>query len=200
MKLQPVPEWHWDARCGKRNPRLYDTSSLQYSSLNQNYFIEARDRCKECPVLQKCAAEALRDKEIAVIRAGVPLLDYVEQNEIKGRYDLLRHIAETGEHPPMPEPQFEGRDETPVCEHLPPIKSAEQFLFQNEWYVSRYGASELLGVSPKTLDNYRRIGKLDLTPRYIRRTENKGQGGAYYLVDRLLEEKEKLFNARAVAV
>lgn len=191
-------EWVVKSLCRTRNPLLYDTESIAYNSGHPQHFVSARDRCEGCPIIQQCASEALYHKDVSVVRAGIPLQDSQERNELLGLYDMLQQVADGQTSPDVPEVKQRPMKMFEEMPNLPPAGDSTHFLLDGDWWVTSKGAADLIGYSERTLCNYQNDHTLDIRPRYIRRTETgKGAPSAYYQVDEVIAAKERLDHARA---
>lgn len=63
--------WHVDAQCRGDSPDLYDVDRLPNG--DDTRAAVARVLCDGCPVLRKCAADALDPLAVGTLRAGVHL-------------------------------------------------------------------------------------------------------------------------------
>lgn len=89
--FRTVPSWHDHAQCAGRNPRSWD--SPDGSGSRADSIVKAVNLCDGCPVAALCAQEALDDRAVGVIRAGVPLLHTASTCRRSGMWDALTAIA-----------------------------------------------------------------------------------------------------------
>lgn len=88
-----IPEWHERAECAKHkcDPSLTGTPPGRLKRVAASY-------CAGCPVMAECAAEALRNTDTGVVRAGM----FIDNSN--GRYHRpekrrqLEAIAKGGRH------------------------------------------------------------------------------------------------------
>lgn len=67
-----LPAWHKLAKCGKPGIDPHDYDLADQGERRADTMVRAALACLECPVIHECAAEAVEDQAIGVIRGGLP--------------------------------------------------------------------------------------------------------------------------------
>lgn len=88
-------DWGADGLCRRRGLELYDLDNT--SRIWKTQQAQADEVCFGCPVLQKCAADALRCRDFGVIRAATALPN--GNSGIQASRQRLAFIAEFGRTP-----------------------------------------------------------------------------------------------------
>lgn len=66
-----VPAWHERAKCAKASdPTEWDMEGRESPGVRLQ---QAQRSCSGCPVIAECAGEALDERPIGVVRAGIPI-------------------------------------------------------------------------------------------------------------------------------
>lgn len=66
-----VPAWHERAKCAKASdPTEWDITGRGSQAMRLQ---QAQRSCSGCPVIAECAGEALDERPIGVVRAGIPI-------------------------------------------------------------------------------------------------------------------------------
>lgn len=66
--------WHKEAKCYLTHcPSMYDTPPGSGDKFLPEKFVRAVESCELCPVSSQCARQALAERPIGVIMAGIPL-------------------------------------------------------------------------------------------------------------------------------
>lgn len=204
MLPRSLPEWRrmeWtdDARCGRRTVEYYDIDNIPYLSDNLMYWVEAQSRCAGCPVMAQCAAEAIKYRDKGVIRAGQPLANSDDRNDSIGMYERLEEISKGRTVPIHPETIKLKSDEIakcPVLEGLPSPDDPTPVEIDGDLYVNRVGAAQILGIAPRTLDNYRHNRILEFNVVYYRRKPQAGTGSTFFLLYEIEQAKEQISDRR----
>lgn len=114
--------WRDQANCFGTDPRLWDAPDGLPDHKDHAWQV---NKCKSCPVLNECAADAWWHKESGVIRAGIPIP--ASQANKKKMLPALLHIATYGDidggRDLMPEP-YDRTAPRPTAKRPPAKKHA----------------------------------------------------------------------------
>lgn len=97
----PLPAWHREAKCASHgvDPHEYDLSTAgNPQERGTQDIVRAARACLDCPVIHECAAEAVADHSVGVIRGGQPCPPTHWSGKPDRRQRALEAVAR-GDHP-----------------------------------------------------------------------------------------------------